>query len=167
MELTDAERLILSNQYQILAKLENDDQHAMVADALRRGYKWLYEGYLEHLQPNLDNDKAEFVISVLDLYSGLKGSYEILTDKSGIEARQVEFPGFDGNIEPDLMGFANFLGKSGSFNDVLNPKGNNAHMPTVDVYRRMLSCLHDMGDVDYPYSKEQIQQLLEARKYKE
>lgn len=167
MELTDTERLILSNQYQILAKLENDDQYAMMADTLRRGYKWLYDDYLEHLQPNLDNDKAEFVISVLALYSDLKGSYDDLTDKSGIEARDVEFPGFDGNNETDLMGFANFLGKHGRFEDVLNPKGNNAHMPTVDIYRRMLSCRHDMGDVDHPYSKEQIQQLLDARKYKE
>ncbi|WP_334666562.1 YfbU family protein [Streptomyces cyaneofuscatus] len=167
MELTDAERLILSNQYQILAKLDNDEHYALMAETLRRGYKWLYDEYLEQsLWPNVDDDKAEFVVDVLDLYSTLKASYSELEDKSGIEAREVKFPGFDGNNEGDLMGFANFLLKHGRFDDVLNKGGNNSHMPTVEIYRRMLQAWRDMGEPAYPYSKEQIRQLLDARKYR-
>jgi uncharacterized protein YfbU (UPF0304 family) len=167
MELTDAERLILSNQYQLLAKLEDDEHYALMAETLRRGYKWLYDEYLEQtLWPNVDDDKAEFVVDVLDLYSSMKASYGELEDKSGIEASEVDFPGFDGNNETDLMGFANFLLKHGRFDDVLNEGGNNSHMPTVDIYRRMLQAANDMGDPSYPYSKEQLRQLLDARKFK-
>jgi len=167
MELTDAERLILSNQYQLLAKLEDDDHYALMAETLRRGYKWLYDEYLEQsLWPNVDDDKAEFVVDVLDIYSAMKSSYGELEDKSGIEAREVEFPGFDGNNEADLMGFANFLLKHGRFDDVLNKGGNNSHMPTVEIYGRMLQAWRDMGEPTYPYSKEQIRQLLDARKYR-
>lgn len=167
MELTDTERLILSNQYQLLAKLENDDHYALMAETLRRGYKWLYNEYLEQsLWPNVDDDKAEFVVDILDIYSAMKASYEQLEDKSGIEAREVEFPGFDGNNESDLMGFANFLLKHNRFDDVLKKGGNNSHMPTVEIYRRMLQAWHDMGEPTYPYSKEQIRQLLDARKYR-
>jgi len=167
MELTDAERLILSNQYQILAKLDNDEHYALMAETLRRGYKWLYDEYLEQtLWPNVDDDKAEFVVDVLDLYSTMKASYSELEDKSGIQASEVEFPGFDGNNETDLMGFANFLLKHGRFDDVLNKGGNNSHMPTVEIYRRMLQAFQDMGEPTYPYSKEQIRQLLDARKYR-
>ena len=166
MELTDAERLILSNQYQILAKLEDDEHYAMMAETLLRGYKWLYDEYLENLWPNLDNDKADFVVDILDIYSAMRHSYRDLEDKSGIEAREVEFPGFDGNNEADLLGFADFLLKHRRFEDTLNKAGNNSHMPTVAIYRRMLQAWRDMGEPAYPYSKEQIRQLLDARKHR-
>lgn len=167
MELTDTERLILSNQYQLLAKLENDDHYALMAETLRRGYKWLYDEYLEQsLWPKVDDDKCEFVVSVLDLYSTMKSSYEALEDKSGIEAHEVEFPGFDGNNETELMGFADYLQKHRRFEDVLQKGRKNSHMPTVEIYSRMLQAKHDLGDTDYPYSKEQIRQLLDARNYR-
>lgn len=167
MELTDAERLILANQYQILAKLEDDDHYALMGETLRRGYKWLYAEHLESsLWPDVEDDKADFVVDIIDIYSAMKASYEQLEDKSGIEAREVEFPGFDGNNEAELMGFANFLLKHGRFDDVLNKSGNNSHMPTVEIYGRMLQVWREMGEPAYPYSKEQIQQLLDARKYR-
>lgn len=166
MELTDAERLILSNQYQLLAKLEDDDHYALMAETLRDGHKWLYKQYFEHLQPPMDDDKATFVLDVLDIYRAMKHSYRDLKDKSGIDADDVEFPGFDGNNEAELLNFADALLKHRRFQDTLRKHGNNSHMPTVEIYRRMIQCWKDMGKPNYPYSKEQIQQLLDARKYR-
>lgn len=167
MELTDAERLILSNQYRILAKLEGDDEHySLMADTFHEGYKWLYDQYLDNLGPNLDDDKATFVVDILDLYSSMRSSYRDLEDKSGIDADDLKFPGFDGNNEGDLMGFADMLVKHRRFVETLRKHGNNSHMPTVDIYRRMLACWNDMGQPTYPYSKEQILQLLDARRYR-
>jgi uncharacterized protein YfbU (UPF0304 family) len=166
MELTDAERLILSNQYQLLAKLEDDDHYALMAETLRNGHKWLYEEYFQHLQPDLDDDKAEFVVDILDIYSAMRSSYRDLEDQSGVDADDVKFPGFDGNNEAELLVFADALLKHRRFEDTLRKHGNNSHMPTVDGYRRMIQTWEDMGRPTYPYSKEQIQELLEARKYR-
>lgn len=48
----------------------------------------------------------------------------------------------------------------------MNKSGNNSHMPTIEIYGRMLQAWREMGEPAYSYSKERIQQLLDARKYR-
>ena len=42
MNLTDTERLILANQFEILGKLKSDDGYIELADNLSKGHVWLY-----------------------------------------------------------------------------------------------------------------------------
>lgn len=163
LELTDTDRLILANQYEILAILKNDDSYARLAEELRDGHAWLYQQHFDYFSPNMDDEDAKFVLTILGIYSDLRDSYEQLSDKSGIEPHQVKFPGFDGNNEGELLSFARALRKGGRFVDTLPEHGKNSHMPTREIYGRMIAEWDKLGKPQFPLSKDQIAEILAAR----
>jgi len=166
-DLTDTERLILANQYEILAKLDpsEGDYYTQLAKNLRAGHKWLYSTAFESISRVVDDDTHEFVYTILRIYDDLKSSFAELEDNTGIEARMVEWPGFDGNSETELLSLTDALIAAGQFTSVLGTSAKNSHLPTVDTYRRMITRWHEMGSPHYPYSKDQIQDILAARRH--
>lgn len=163
IKLTDTERLILANQYEILSLLQKDDAYARWADNLRDGYEWLYSQCFDHLSPNLPQSKVDHVLAILGIYSDLRYSYDRLPDKSGIEPDQVEFPGFDGNNESELLGFASALRLAGRFTETLGKHDKNSHSPTTEIYGRMIERWHELGEPRAPYDKKVISEVLAAR----
>lgn len=163
IELTDKDRLLLANQYEILGLLQKDDVYTRMAETLRLGHKWLYSQYFESFSENLSDEMAEHVLDILELYSNLRGSYAELSDKTGIKEDSVQFKGFDGNRETDLLCFARSLIKHDTYVDVLGEKAKNSHMPTTELYTRMLDCWKDIGSPTYPLSKEDILKILAAQ----
>lgn len=119
IKLTDAERLVLANQYEILALLTKDTGYTRLSEQLRDGHAWLYSQALDYVSENMPAADAEHVLTILGIYGDLKSSYTHLGDKSGIDVREVEFPGFDGNNESDLLSFARALRKSDRFVETL------------------------------------------------
>lgn len=163
IKLTDVERLILANQYEILSKLSKDDTYALWAEALRDGHEFLYSQCFERLSPNLSEQKTQHVLDILSIYRALRLSYEKLTDKSGIDASDIEFIGFDGNNESDLYGFALALAKSGRFTESLGEYGKNSHSQTTDIYERMIQRWRELGKPNAPYSRKTIEEILAAQ----
>lgn len=163
IELGDADRLILANQYEILAELKDDEHYALMAETLRAGHKWLYDQYFDSLSENLSDAETQHVLGILGIYGDLKSSYDDLADKSGIDANEVNFPGFDGNNECELLSFANSLIKHRRFEVTLGKAARNSHMPTTAIYSRMIEKWMELGQPRYPYSKEVIQKILAAR----
>jgi uncharacterized protein YfbU (UPF0304 family) len=163
LKLTDIERLTLANQYQILAALHEDEKYARMAETLRDGYEWLYSQYFDQLSSNLPEHQAEHVLAILGIYSDLKDSYAKLDDKSGIEESQIIFPGFDGNNEVELLGFSGALRKHDRFSSTIGEHVRNSHMPTTEIYQRMINCWRELGQPNYPYDKQTIQEILAAR----
>lgn len=161
LNLTDTERLILANQYQILARLEQDDSYETLSENLRDGHSWLYNQTLDMmLSEELSDEDAKYVIEILDIYDTLQSSYENLTDKSGIQKHEVVFPGFDGNNEGRLLGFSIALRKDRRFEDVVPERGKNSHMTTTHRYRKLIDKYEQMGKPNYPLTKEQILELV-------
>lgn len=161
LNLTDAERLILANQYQILARLENDDSYEELSEQLRDGHSWLYRQTLKmSLSENLPEEDANYVVTVLSIYDTIKYSYEQLTDKTGIDEYLVNFPGFDGNNEGDLLSFSIALRKNRRFEDLLPERGKNSHMTTSHRYTRLIEKYKSMGSPHDPLTKEQILELV-------
>jgi uncharacterized protein YfbU (UPF0304 family) len=163
IKLTDTERLILANQYEILSELRKDEDYARMAKTLRNGHEWLYSQYFDYLSPNLPEHEVEHVLAILGIYGDLRDSYNKLSDKSGIEKHQVEFPGFDGNNEPELLSFARALRAHDRFAETLGEEAKNSHMPTTDVYQRMIARWRELGEPRYPYDKETILEIVAAR----
>ncbi len=165
-DLTDTERLILANQYEILAKLDADEEahYTQLAKNLRAGHKWLYSKAFESVSRVVDDDTHDFVYTILRIYDELKSSFEELDDKTGIDAGSVSWPGFDGNNEVELLSLTGALIEAGQFTSVLGKSAINSHIPTADVYRRMIARWKALGSPHYPYSKEQIQDILAARR---
>lgn len=165
LQLTDTERLILANQYEILGSLKKDETYTRLAEQLRDGHEWLYQQNFEYLSSNMSNEDAELVVTILGIYSDIKDSYAQLADKSGIETHQVEFPGFDGNNEGELLRFSRALRESDRFVETLPEHGKNSHMPTRDIYGRMIAKWDELGKPHFPLSKDQIVAVLAARTY--
>lgn len=170
LEISDAERLILANQYEILARLDRlqsgheHDSYSLLASQLRDGYEWLYQQSLSYMADVLDERVVNHVLETLELFSTLKASYDRLADKSGIDEHHVTFLGFDGNNEAEMLGFAHALGQADRYNSVLD-EGNcpNSHMPTYELYGRMIEQWKALGSPRFPLTKDHIQQIAAAR----
>jgi uncharacterized protein YfbU (UPF0304 family) len=168
LDLSDKDRLILANQYEILSKLDENesDTYVLLAKSLRDGHKWLYQTQLENmLSENLSDEETQHVLDIAGLYGTLKDSYSRISDKSGIDEELLDFPGFDGNNEYELLNFANALVENGRYEVTLEPKGKNSHMPTTETYRRMIAKWRELGEPIYPFDRETIIAILEARTY--
>lgn len=164
IKLTPNERLILANQYEILGHLNSDPSAKRLAENLRNGYEFLYRDIIESVSPEMDQQSIEFVLDTLSMYQEIKNSWNELGKPSEIKVTEVEFPGFDGNNEGRLYGFARALAEDNRFNEQLGPQGKNSHSVKVSTYRRMLAVRKGQGD-DYPMTMEQIQEVLAARSY--
>jgi uncharacterized protein YfbU (UPF0304 family) len=162
LKLTAVERLMLANQYEILAQLKKDDSYEDMAKNLRDGHKWIYDQYGQHLSEDLPDHKAQHVLAILGIFSDMSDSYDELTDKSGIDEHRVRFHGFDGNNESELLHFAAALSKNGNYSKTVGTHAKNSHMPTTDAYRRMIAEWERLGKPNYPYSKATIQSITTA-----
>lgn len=167
IQLTDVERILLANQCEILGLLTKDDGHTKMAKNLRDGHTWLYKNYFQQISDNLPDSDVDHVLAILGIYSDLKDSYGKLSDKSGVDKRLVRFPGFDGNNESDLLCFAQALTDNGSFSETIGKSAQNSHMPTREMYGRMIEEWKAMGEPSYPYSKDQILQIIQAKTHPE
>ena len=163
LKLTDIERLLLANQYEILGLLKKDDGYTGMAENLRDGHSWIYEQNATRVADNLSDEDAEHVLAILGIYSDLRDSYQQLGDKAGIDEHLVSFPGFDGNNEAELLHFSSALSKNGNFAETIGKDGRNSHMPTSDMYRRQIVEWRSMGSPTYPLSKGQILKIIGAR----
>jgi uncharacterized protein YfbU (UPF0304 family) len=162
LKLTAVERLMLANQYEILALLKKDDSYEDMAKNLRDGYKWIYDQYAQHLSEDLPDEDAEHVLAILGIFSDMSDSYDQLTDKSGIDEHYVRFHGFDGNNEAEFLGFASALSKNGNYSKTVGKHARNSHMPTTAAYRRMIEEWKRLGEPNYPYSKDTILSITTA-----
>lgn len=167
VKLTDIERLLLANQYEILAELKENESYARLSEQLRDGHEWLYSQAFEWLSPNMPSDQAEYVLTILGIFSDLKDSFQQLVDKSGIEPRSVEFPGFDGNNEAELLTFTRALRADGRFTHTIPEHGKNSHFPTTDLYLRIIAEWRRLGEPSFPYSRETVLALTNARVHPE
>lgn len=163
IKLTDTERLILANQYEILSELRKDEDYKLKAETLREGHEWLYSKEFDCLSPNLSDQDTKHVITIIGIYGDLSASYEKLTDKSEIDQNKVKFPGFDGNNESELLSFAKALLKHGCFTETLGEEVINSHAWTTDIYKRMIDRWRELDEPKYPYGKQTILDILEAR----
>lgn len=164
LKLTDTERLILANQYEIMSLLHEDKTYLQLSKQLRNGHVWLYRQSFQYLSPVLPEGDAIFVLEIVGIYDQMLHSFQKLDDKSGLTEEDVRFPGFDGNdsYESSLLGFAEALAEDRRYADTLNvQRGANSHYQAVPGYQRVIERWRAMGSPrDYNLSKEQIQTLL-------
>ncbi len=159
--LTPYQRLNLYNQYTILEQLsliQNNEAeakfYAKLAKIVFEGYSHEYYKITDIIQEELPFANAAFVWDVLDMYSGIYASYNILANPK-ISFESIKFRGFDGNNEVELMAYCSFivndLGRYTEF------KGGdfNSHAPSVHKYSEMLQKWKEWGK-PYNMSEEQI-----------
>jgi hypothetical protein len=140
--MTKMERLILYNQYKILEKLDSreGEAYARCATILERGYTREYSDLFDWMSEELDERVSEEVIEILSMFRALTDAYRNLADKSGMDERDINFRGFDGNDESKHFGYASFIIRDKAhFRESRNAGDDlNSHSGTLDRYRSML-----------------------------
>lgn len=132
MKLTDAEKIILTNQYEILKGIypRRKDEFELISSALQIGYEEDFEQLIGHFDAPLESGVYREVRNILEMFRALGPE----------ETSGVRFAGFDGNEEIDHYGYARFLLEDrGLWRESRPSDGDyNTHYPVLTEYREML-----------------------------
>ena len=159
-KLTKIERLLLANQYEILAKVdqENQDTYFNYIKVLENEYCNEYYMLLERFEHEKIDHKI--VWDTLDLYGNAlcffnRSSFETITKDD------VFFQGFDGNEEIGYLNYAEFiifdLHRFGELTEN-DRKDFNSHYSYLEKYRNQVKKWENMGK-PYEFTEEQLIQI--------
>lgn len=177
MKITDGEKLILLMLSELYDKLgvEGEVEPDFIRSAIFSNntwsIPWKYVGI-----PFEEQDTPEVVkevLDILDMWSMIERSYEILSNESKdfVEkeaspfGKNPKFPGFDGNNETEYMGTASFLVNDLDRFEEFKGRNFNSHYPSIDSYRRMLSVFKPLlQNLNFqPLSAQNIVDILKER----
>ncbi|WBL16438.1 YfbU family protein [Sutcliffiella sp. NC1] len=184
VEFSLKERLILMNQYDIMAKLTSDEYEKKsfenYSEIFRCGYEWGYGLVTEPLLEELSGQECKFVCNVLDMYSDLYYAREKDENiKAEVDAKDVIFKGFDLNdsVESKYYGFAKFLiedlGRYREYRELLESgviESLNSHgfgpsarklVEMVEVYKKVKKRSRDRHD--YNLNMEEVLEVLSVK----
>ncbi len=164
MEMTNAQRLILANQYRMMTLLDPDN-----AERYRRQQTIVERGYGLQMR-ELDRDFGELseetcrtIISLLEMHHALHVSWANLKDHSELEERRLAFLGFDAATEARYLGYVRFMvhveGRYTHFDS--GTHGFNAQTPMWEKYQRMLAVWQTCPR-QYHLSMNEIAQIINA-----
>lgn len=152
IKFTDAERLVLCHQLQILSLLDkkNAASYLQQLEVVEQGYELAYGWVLPRLSKAMPSKDSVEVLEILGMFETLKGTFDAQADKAGLDTHDFKFLGFDGNseIEGRYLGFTAYLiEREGKFQDLKDTAERfNSHMPMLDTYRRMLAAWKQSPD---------------------
>lgn len=145
MEISKRDRLILINQYRILASLNRDeaDHYQELITILENGYTVFYSQVDEWISDEMPQEEGRFVLDVLDLYRAIEDIKRASKDSRLLAHDYSFFRGFDGNNETEHMTFCRFLIETqGKFPEqkqyLLKNDNLNSHAQMIEKYSRML-----------------------------
>ena len=137
MEYTEKDRSLLINLYEILKRLDkdNEDSYEEEIEILRSGYEIFYRN--DVYEP-MSREASEEVLEILEMYWDFEYAYE--REDERLNNAFATFPGFCGNYEGAQLRFARFVIEKqkkfpqlGKYVDDLN-----SHVPLLPFYRLML-----------------------------
>jgi len=100
MEMTNAQRLILSNQYKMMTMLdpENADRYRRLQTVIERGFG-LQMRELDRDFGELSEETCRTVINIMEMHHAMQVSWTNLKDTQGLDRRRLDFLGFDAATE--------------------------------------------------------------------
>lgn len=154
MKLSKKDRVLLINQYQLLAALykEEEAHYRELIGILENGYEIFYSMIDEWISDDMPTSEGRFVLNILDLYRAIEDLKRSSKSQELADHYYAFFRGFDGNNETEYMGFCRFLiDEQGKFQEqqqyFLKNDHLNSHMPMIDKYKRMLDVATAVPDV--------------------
>lgn len=159
MELTKKDRIILINQYRILAKLNPDESshYEELIEILQNGYEIFYSEMTSWIYDPMTSDKGDFVLNILNFYRFLENyKKNNPEDKEMSENLWSIFRGFGGNDESEYLSFTEFLiERQNKFIEQVKYKEEtdnfNSHFPVLEKYKKMLAkwkdFKHEVGEL--------------------
>ncbi|WP_434359457.1 YfbU family protein [Parasalinivibrio latis] len=166
MEMTHAQRLILSNQYSLLAQLdpENAKKYRRLQTIVERGYA-LQMREVEKDFGELPEQQCRDIIDYMEMYHALQESFRMLAEKDQpqVDQRRLQFWGFDAATEGHLMHYVRFLTDSEGLYPQFDKTEHhfNAQVPMLEKYTRMLKTWRNCPR-QYHLSATEICKILNA-----
>lgn len=161
--LTNLERVILLNQYELLEKIDavNADYYDCLKSVLSNGYTHEYYMLDQNFSEELIDEDQELVWDTLEMYSRLYYSFKQLGNPKDFE-NKIRFQGFDGNEEVTYFAYCKFVVKDlGRYCELveISPDDLNSHYPVVCKYQKMLSKWDAWGR-PLQFSMDQLAEIL-------
>lgn len=165
-KLNKIQRLLLVNQYKILAALDQDNrrQYEEFIEILSSGYSVFYDTLTDWISDDMEEKDGDFVLDVLDLYCAVE-VYEANHGKL-TNLRNTEFEGFNGNREFQEMIFTRFLiFKQQKFSELVKyaNKTNcfNSHKQMRRIYEPIIKRWKENFGSEWPEKKEDFEKIFE------
>ena len=144
MEMTNAQRLILSNQYYLMSQMdpENSAKYQRLQTIVERGYE-LQMRELNKEFGCLTEAECREIIDIMEMYHAMQESNKMLAEQERVEVdqRRLQFLGFDIASEAQIVHYVRFLVDSEGLYPQFDKADHhfNSQMPMLDKYRRMLT----------------------------
>lgn len=168
MQLSKKDRVLLINQYRILAALDKggSDHYEELIEILENGYEIFYKMLDQWISDDMPTEEGKFVLDILDLYRAIENTKRSTKSQELMAHPFAVFMGFDGNNETEYMGFCRFLiERQGKFQEqqqyLIKNDNLNSHASMVDKYRRMLAAAKGVADI-WDMSVEDAMKILSA-----
>lgn len=175
MNFTDEQRLLLSNQYEILKHLDNEnaDIYDKNIEILREGFEFHYDDLFDGFSTPVSEDDSRFVLDVLNMYRDINFSKRKLDESllNELDGETLHFRGFDYNDDQEsrLASYAEFyIKKLDTFRELIaDPQFEsfNSHWPNHDRYHNMLvnyELVKNSGE--YEFGELTLEQILNISK---
>jgi uncharacterized protein len=156
MTLSNGERLILVMLCEIYEKLgiKGEVDAKFVQSAIYSGNLWGLQWHYPGIFDVEDHDRevVSEVANILDMWWSIESAYAKFTKAEREKvaasdtpfAKNVKFPGFDGNNEGEYLSVARFLVDDLERFTHFKGRDLNSHMPSLGVYRRMFEVFDPM-----------------------
>lgn len=169
MKLSKLERVNLIHQHLIIQKLYPNEStdHEKAVEILSNGYEYLYDELYQYSDGDgvMSEDECKEVWDTLSMFESIDRTIQDLELEYGTD-KNTKFFGYDGNSETKFLGFVEFtITKEGRFSYLPLNRDNyfNSHMPSRDIYGRMLKVWRGIGLASrFPMSKENLDRVLDA-----
>ncbi|MDN3701420.1 YfbU family protein [Vibrio artabrorum] len=144
MEMTNAQRLILSNQYYLMSQMdpENATKYQRLQTIVERGYE-LQMRELNKEFGCLTEVECREIIDIMEMYHAMQESNKMLAEQeqAEVDQRRLQFLGFDIASEAQIVHYVRFLVDSEGLYPQFDKADHhfNSQMPMLEKYRRMLT----------------------------
>jgi uncharacterized protein YfbU (UPF0304 family) len=144
MEMTNAQRLILSNQYYLMSQMDpkNSGKYERLQTIVERGYG-LQMRELDKEFGKIEEEECREIFDILEMYHAMQESYKMLNadHQTNVDQRRLQFLGFDIASESQLVHYVRFLTESEGLYPQFDKADHhfNSQMPMLEKYRRMLT----------------------------
>lgn len=171
LKLSRLDRYFISNQLRILEALypNEADDYAVRREVIENGYEMLYNSNMNYIydgEETMSIEESKEVWDTMDMFDAIDRSAKKLSPENLKGKRNTKFRGYDGNNESKFMAFAAFTVERLKRFEYLpmEKKGYwNSHMPTRDVYRRMLEEWRKMPmERRFELTADELQTVLDA-----
>lgn len=164
--LTIVERQILSNQFRILSKLEEDEReyYETKAEILENGYTGKYNEIFTVDHEETPIDICHETGDILNMYRHINGAILNLSpeEKAELNLERIAFEGFDGNNDPHYAYTYFMVEKMNLWREHQNMDLNSHNSLSIGKYKRMLAYVKErQAKAKYSLDKDDLIKLIE------